>query len=155
MLEPWEDDAFLARFAAKIMRGDGSCWVWSGATVRGRASIKFRGIAVSAPRLAKIIHDRAWPSPELQACHTCDNPLCVKADHLWWGTNQENALDAAAKGRFPSQKKSHCSAGHSLNGENIRLSRQGHRICRICAAARQRRWRSTEGESAIPQGDAQ
>lgn len=152
MPEPWNDEAFLARFAEKVERGDGECWIWTGAAIRGRGSIKYLGKAHLAPRLAKIIHDRQWPKRGMQACHSCDNPACVRAEHIWWGTNRENSLDASAKGRFPAQAKTHCRAGHPLSGENLRHSKEGHRICRICAAAKMKRWRV--GKSPTPLGDA-
>lgn len=33
------------------------------------------------------------------ACHHCDNPACVRADHLFAGTRSDNARDCLAKGR--------------------------------------------------------
>lgn len=35
-----------------------------------------------------------------EACHTCDNPACFEADHLFAASHRENMLDAAAKGRL-------------------------------------------------------
>ena len=37
--------------------------------------------------------------PELLALHECDNRSCIRPDHLFWGTAQDNTDDMIAKGR--------------------------------------------------------
>ncbi len=50
-------------------------------------------------------HVAAWfaaygPIPAgKQVCHTCDNPPCIRLEHLWIGTTQENTADRDAKKR--------------------------------------------------------
>jgi DNA invertase Pin-like site-specific DNA recombinase len=38
--------------------------------------------------------------PHLQICHVCDNPPCVRPDHLWLGTQKDNVQDALQKRRL-------------------------------------------------------
>ena len=35
----------------------------------------------------------------MQACHTCDNPVCINPSHLFAGTPLANQRDKVAKGR--------------------------------------------------------
>ncbi len=38
------------------------------------------------------------------ACHHCDNPPCVRPDHLFLGTPKDNTEDMLRKGRAHWQK---------------------------------------------------
>ncbi|MFD1203494.1 HNH endonuclease [Leucobacter albus] len=48
--------------------------------------------------------------------HHCDNPPCLRPNHLRESTHQENMLDAAAKGRMfaPRAGQAKCKHGHEL-----------------------------------------
>ena len=77
------------------------CWPWQGrvmANRRGYGRLVFNGKSIGAHRMALSLVAPA-SSPDLFACHTCDNPVCCNPGHLFWGTHQDNMNDCVAKGR--------------------------------------------------------
>lgn len=91
------------RFWAKVKREDG-CWEWT-------AHIDDWGYGVFRVnrKLCKA-HRVSWewengPIPDGSlVLHRCDNPKCVRPDHLFLGTPKDNMRDASAKGRLIQQK---------------------------------------------------
>ena len=90
------------RFSALIGHPDNNgCIEWRGAKDhRGYGWFSFNGKNGRATHAALLLAGFPQPSPKHQACHKCDNPGCVNADHLWWGTQSENMQDCKAKGRL-------------------------------------------------------
>lgn len=77
----------------------GPCWQWTGGCfVSGYGQIKVAGKPWKAHRLAWTLTNGEVPDG-LFVLHRCDNPKCVRLDHLFLGTNADNSADMVAKGR--------------------------------------------------------
>lgn len=118
------------RFWQRVEKGD-ACWTFQGSrSAFGHGRLKFRGRYTFAHRVAWILTN--GPIPEgLLVCHTCDNPPCVRPDHLFLGTQADNLADMVAKGR--SLRKPDCKRGHPLVGDNVIYSRGKRKGCRECS----------------------
>lgn len=95
------------RFWSRVERTD-TCWLWKGwldeKSRRGRFVLN--GIHMTAPRAAWIIMNGPL-ADDLVIMHTCDNPPCVRPDHLKPGTHQENMDDMSRKKRAPVYQHPH------------------------------------------------
>lgn len=75
------------------------CWEWS----KCRNPGGYGGFNRFGRR--KTTHRIAWELthgkiPEgVSVCHHCDNPPCIRPDHLFLGTRSENAIDSVLKSR--------------------------------------------------------
>lgn len=87
------------RFWARVRRS-ADCWEWQGAIDHkwGYGQISVAGKMQLAHRIAYKLAYGSLPD-DLLVCHKCDNPRCVRPDHLFLGTSTDNAHDKVRKGR--------------------------------------------------------
>lgn len=92
------------RFWTKVQKTDG-CWVWTSVLNEKGYGILVDTVDGKQKRLRahRLVWKMSYGSiPEgMQVCHECDNPSCVRPDHLFLGTNKENTQDKVNKGRAP------------------------------------------------------
>lgn len=87
------------RFWGKVDTS-GDCWLWNGAITGHGYGTFWNGLKnVPAHRFALEISIGRRLSTSEWACHRCDNPPCVRAEHLFIGSSNDNVQDMIAKGR--------------------------------------------------------
>lgn len=86
------------RFWRHVRKSDG-CWEWTGSTNdSGYGQFKVDKWPVKAHRFSWLLHFGSIPG-DLLVCHHCDNPPCVRPDHLFLGSVDNNNHDKMRKGR--------------------------------------------------------
>jgi hypothetical protein len=131
----------LERFWEKVDKTPGygpwgDCWEWTASCRPIYGVFHYEGSDQSAHRVSwqlayGVIPDNLW------VLHRCDNPLCIRPNHLFLGTHADNMQDRQNKGRTISpcairnSQKTHCPKGHPYSDENTFLYRKNRR-CRLC-----------------------
>lgn len=93
------------RFWRKVrVNSSEKCWEWiSSFTMRGYGLFgcqlePTKRVSLYAHRISYRLAYGKFP-PNLEVCHTCDNPKCVNPDHLFLGDQIDNVADMVKKER--------------------------------------------------------
>ena len=124
-----------ARFWSKVRWGTAAeCWIWEASTMGGThpyGQVLFRGKHWRAHRLsyAVLVGDLI---PDMEIDHLCRNPMCINPAHLEQVPHQVNV----DRGSVWQREKTHCLRGHPFGGNNLKITKGGHRLCRECEKIR-------------------
>ena len=147
MLTP--SSSTLARFWAKVVKtpGDG-CWTWTAAAdTWGYGVFRLGGRCDGQEGAHRFSYRMSFGEiPDgLSVCHRCDNPPCVRPDHLFLGTAKDNARDAISKGRRRAltpeqitQIRSAYGSGETQSSIAARLGVSQASVSRACHVAEDR-----------------
>lgn len=94
------------RFIEKTFVDKNGCWIWTGAKLRGGY-----GSFLGENKTHWQAHRFSYSfyvgnlSKDVDVLYRCDNPSCVNPDHLFLGTDEDNAKDREQKGRSAKGEK--------------------------------------------------
>lgn len=122
------------RFWRNVRKSRG-CWEYGGS---GRVDYRTIHLDTRDPSSGVGAHRFSWelhfgPIPEgIYVCHKCDNPKCVRPNHLFLGTNEENQRDSYSKGRSRLQRGGirhpvgEAHHAHKLTAEQVKEIRRAY-----------------------------
>lgn len=119
-------------FMTRVEKMEHGCWEWRGAiNDHGYGIVRCEDRAQRAHRIAYRLFI-GHLADDVEIRHSCDNPPCVRPEHLDIGTHDDNMRDGVERSRWPS-------------GANHWTQRRGERR-KILAAA-------TIARQSLPSGD--
>jgi hypothetical protein len=102
------------RFWSKVKKTE-TCWLWIGAKDRyGYGQLVVNRKKKLASHVSWMLSHGEFPKG-LWVLHKCDNPACVRPDHLFLGTRLDNVADMCKKGRAATGQ----NHGSKLHPERI------------------------------------
>lgn len=114
----------MDHFWSKVSKGPGDgCWTWTAC----RTPLGYGKFAVR--RRVQAAHRVAWElsygaiQHGLFVLHRCDNPSCVRPDHLFLGSAKDNTQDMMRKGRHRGGKRGVANTQAKLSWDQVRAIR--------------------------------
>lgn len=132
-----EKYAYLKERLFKFSKQNGECLesTYKARSQSGYAMMKFEGSTRGCHRISWMVHHGDIPE-ELWVLHRCDNPLCIRIDHLFLGTALDNSKDMKIKKRdnyFGARKYDESIIDSAIKmrkeGKTLREIAEYFRIC--------------------------
>jgi|SRR3990167_6531127 len=129
VLSPRQERSFWRKVckteAPVLGRATTPCWVWTGAKMHtnynyGQVNLHPHGLFL-AHVVSLVLSGVTQPQDHEDVAHSCDNPPCVRPDHLSFGTHKDNMV--VVRGDL-------CPRGHPYS---IRPD-DGSQRCLVCNA---------------------
>lgn len=122
-----------------IPEPNSGCWIWIGTELSSRRKGGYGTIGLNGGKV--LAHRLSWSvfngeiSDGLFVCHHCDTPSCVRPDHLFLGTHQDNMRDMVRKERnwapcgdsHPFRKNPACRTWGNQNWKKVKNRPMGER----------------------------
>jgi len=94
----------IDRLSAKVIKRENGCHEWQGSTRGPMGYSSLSNTPGSLPRMVyghivSYRHSKGTIPSGMVVRHTCDNPICVNAEHLVLGTHKDNRQDVIDRGR--------------------------------------------------------
>lgn len=140
----------MERFWSKVEKTDG-CWIWKASTRHGGYGQFWDGKRKVAAHRFLFESSYGPVGDGIEICHKCDNPPCVRLDHLFAGTKTDNMRDAWSKGRLRIPVApppvigpvKFCRRGHAKTADNVYRNASGRGWpCRTCSVELKRQKRA-------------
>lgn len=104
--EMYLEPEWAERFCAKVDKNGptvrpelGPCWVWT--AYKNRTGYGQMGVGAGTKLAHRLSFELHFGPPQYDVCHECDNPTCVRPEHLYDAPALKNMQDAKARGRLP------------------------------------------------------
>lgn len=117
------------RFNSKVVRSETGCWLWTGCKDNhgyGQLAIR-QGLKIRSHRISYELFVGEIPEGQF-VLHKCDNPACVRPDHLFLGSQKDNMRDMDQKDRrkLPQARRGSENARAKFTDEEIITLRSRH-----------------------------
>jgi hypothetical protein len=145
-MQPINVEKVKELFWSKVNIDPDGCWGWSGAkSPRGYGVMTINNKKKIATHVSWWLETGDWPTAWM--LHKCDNPPCIRPDHLFVGNQTDNMRDAHSKGRTKNTfvEKEFCKHGHPMSGDNVGLINSKARgkilrYCKECSKLMNQKW---------------
>lgn len=127
-------ELFMAK--VNVHPGD-SCWNWAGSR-SGSGYGQFWNGQRNIPAHWFLL--TSYPPEGQEACHHCDNKLCVRPSHIFIGSRSDNMQDMLAKGRDNKQARTRAARTmflkrrihRGVNNHKCMLTEEQAKLAKAC-----------------------